>query len=774
MSFPARPGWPRAASLAAGVFLLAAVVSTWPQVRHVRDGLTDIWDAKFTAWVMHWDYAQTFRDPLRLFHANIFHPARYALAFSENLYGAAVFGFPLYAAGVSTLAAYNVSFLLGMALSGMGAWALARAVTGDGPAALLAGLIFAFNPWRLAQIPHIQFQWAVFLPLFLLFLLRYLEDGRRRDALFFALFFAWNALANLHYALFGGMLALLVLAYWRLARPGESRRVRAGLLWLGAACVAVSPFLWPYFRVAQLYGTRRSAGEMKFFSGRLLDFLTAGAENKLYAPLTQKWGKPEGDFFFGLVPLALAVYAIVAFARARKPQRAERPALSPGRLRLVRLFDAVTVLLVGLWIAATAVPGLRLGPLKLGDPGRILVFASVALVVRLLVAFPGRSRFRDLSDFMSRQRLGTYPFLFVLVFVLGLLITLGANTPFYRFLFQSLGPVMRGIRVPARGIVLVHLAVALLAAWGLSLLARRRPGRLRSAAWIAGGLLLTGFEYRAFPVPVHPVEERAAPVYGWMATLPAGTPIVEMPFGTDYDVEYEFRSTAHWQPLLNGYSGAGPAHYHELFGLMNEIPIPDRALEKARELGAEILVLHPHPGAAAQARPEAVKAVFRWTAAGRLEALAAFPHGDATDYVFRFAGGKRFDAHVPVEMRHKAAAEVESLRETHGRLSPPFGVIEFPREGATVDVGSWGFGWALDESGIAEVRVSAPGAPAAAGVLGGDFPGVSQIFPGYPGSAKPGYGFRIPALPPGAHTLTATIVAHDGGEIRLQRRVRIR
>ncbi|MBC8645518.1 MAG: hypothetical protein H7X85_00020, partial [Thermoanaerobaculia bacterium] len=154
MSFPARPGWPRGAALAAGVFLLAAVVATWPQAAHLRDGLTDVWDAKFTGWVMHWDFAQTFRDPLRLFHANIFHPAPYALAFSENLYGAAVFGFPLYAAGVSTLAAYNVLFLLGMALSGVGAWALARALTGDGAAAFLAGLVFAFNPWQLAQIPH--------------------------------------------------------------------------------------------------------------------------------------------------------------------------------------------------------------------------------------------------------------------------------------------------------------------------------------------------------------------------------------------------------------------------------------------------------------------------------------------------------------------------------------------------------------------------------------------------------------------------------------------
>ncbi len=141
-------------------------------------GLGDLWDAKLNAWIFHWDYHQTFRDPLQLFHANIFHPARYALAFSENLWGAAIFGFPLYAAGASTLFVYNFLFLLGMFLSAMAAWALAREVTGNAAVSLLAGLVFAFVPWRLAQIPHVQFQWGAFLPLALLFVLRWLK-GRR-------------------------------------------------------------------------------------------------------------------------------------------------------------------------------------------------------------------------------------------------------------------------------------------------------------------------------------------------------------------------------------------------------------------------------------------------------------------------------------------------------------------------------------------------------------------------------------------------------------------
>ena len=60
--------------------------------------MPDLFDDKLNAWIFHWDFHQFFRDPLRLFDANIFFPARYTLAFSENIFGAAPFGFPPFAA----------------------------------------------------------------------------------------------------------------------------------------------------------------------------------------------------------------------------------------------------------------------------------------------------------------------------------------------------------------------------------------------------------------------------------------------------------------------------------------------------------------------------------------------------------------------------------------------------------------------------------------------------------------------------------------------------
>ena len=39
-------------------------------------------------------------------------------------------------------------------------------------------------------------------------------------------------------------------------------------------------------------------------------------------------------------------------------------------------------------------------------------------------------------------------------------------------------------------------------------------------------------------------------------------------------------------------------------------------------------------------------------------------------------------------------------------LAPPFGVIDIPAENTEVAAGSFGLGWALDDSGIAAIQVA--------------------------------------------------------------------
>jgi hypothetical protein len=715
------------------------------------------------AWILHWDFHQIFRDPLHLFDANIFFPSRYALAFSENLLGAAFFGFPLYALGLSTLTVYNVIFLLGVFLSGLAAWALAREVTGDPVASGVAGLVYAFCPWRIAQIPHIQFQWGAFLALSLLFLLRYLDAGRRRDAILFGVCFAWNALCNVHYALFSGFLIAATLLYQALVTPWSAFRSRipgiAAALFLAA--LAVVPVLLPYGLASRLYGMQRGLEEIHVFSGVWTDFLTAGGQNKLYAPLTQKWAKPEGELFPGLVPLFLAGLALWR-RRSTTPSFA-RPPASARRRRLARILDLVLLAAAALWIASIA--GVHeLGPLKLHEPSRIAVLATVVLAARLAAAFPVRSRFANLGDFLLKLPFGARAGLFVMIVILGVVVALGTHTPFYRFLVESFGPIFRVIRAPSRGIVLFDIGLGVLAAWGLAELMRscRRVARIALAGAAA---LLIGIEYRAFPVDVARIDPTPAPAYRWLASASFPGGLVEWPLGTWYDQEHEFRSTAHWKRILNGASGFSPRSYEELATALEKQPISDEIWGMLEERKATLVLFHPGEleGERATSYGEAVRAGVDQ---GKMELLRAFPHGDSPDFLFRlsWAPSLRITPPAPEELTRDRAL-LESI------LRPPFGYIDLPAETEEVGSGASVVGWALDDSGVAGVTVAVDAGPAAPALYGLPHPGPPKGYPQYPNVQNAGFAFALPAFPSGPHTLTVTILAKDGGKAVMKRNV---
>ena len=737
---------------------------------HLNDGLADLWDAKFCGWVLHWDYHQLFRDPLHLFDANIFYPARDTLAFSENFLGVAVFGFPLFAAGVSTLAVYNLIFLLGMFLSALAAWALARRVTGHSAASLLAGLVYAFGPWRVSQIPHLQFQWGAFLPLALLFLLDYLDDGRRRDQVLFSLFLAWNAASNIHYGIFSVFLVGTVVLYESLARPASEtgKRIRGTLAAAAAAALLVLPIFAPYAAASRLYDMERSDGEIAFFSGRPADFLSAGWQNKLYGAATQQWERPEGDFFPGFVPLILAV---VALTRARRGSSGEKPAVATGRRRLASALDVLLAAGLLVWLA-TAVSSVRaIGPIHLADPGRVLVWLTLLVGLRLILAFPSRSSFSNLPDFLRRMRLEPKAALFLAMGVVGVLIAFGWHTPFYRFLVESAGAVFRAVRVPSRGIVLFDLALAVLASWGLASL--RRPNLAAAFA-----LVLTAFEYRAFPIRVSPVEAQAPPVDRWLAGVPVAGSVIEWPLGTNDEVEYQFRSTVHWKKLVNGYSGFFPLPYRELVAmfdkrlLMEKKALPSEVWSMMEKRDCDLLVLHPHMIEDEPVRHVYLAALREGMERGRLRPVGRFAHGMGDDLAFEFrrsesaAGAAASPGSPPPPTKE----DLEILTEA---LNPPFGYIDSPIEEEVVSPGSGGYGWALDDSGVERVLVSFDEGPDVPARYGQPHPGPQSVYPNYPDSRNAGFQFAIPRLSPGWHVLAVTIVAKDRGRERLLRRFQI-
>jgi hypothetical protein len=354
--------------------------------------------------------------------------------------------------------------------------------------------------------------------------------------------------------------------------------------------------------------------------------------------------------------------------------------------------------------------------------------------------------------------------LFFTITLLGVVVALGTHTPFYRFLVQSFGPIFRVIRAPSRGVVLFDLGLGVLAAWGLSALIGARARRLRLP--LAGAaVFLIGLEYRAFPVDVARVDPRPAPVYEWLASASFPGGLVEWPLGTWYDQEHEFRSTAHWKPILNGASGFSPPSYAELAAALEKQPISDEIWGMLEARVATLLLFHPSELEGESASSYAA-AVRRGMEQGKMELLRAFPHGDSHDFLFGLSWAPRLKiAPAAPEESRRDQALLESI------LLPPFGYIDLPGEGEQIGSGASVVGWALDDSGVASVTVAVDAGPAAPALHGLRHPGPAKAYSQYPNFQNAGFACSLPALPAGPHVLTVTILAKDGGRAVMKRNV---
>ena len=151
------PGLKRPTLWAAVLFAALTLVATYPIARAPSSyAYFDHSDAQLNLWIMAWDAHALSRDPRNLFNANIFYPKRGTLAYSETLLGyLPLFGPVLWLQGSPALA-FNLILLFSFAVSGLGMYLLTRHLTGRHWPAIVAGIAYAFLPYRFVHVPQIQ------------------------------------------------------------------------------------------------------------------------------------------------------------------------------------------------------------------------------------------------------------------------------------------------------------------------------------------------------------------------------------------------------------------------------------------------------------------------------------------------------------------------------------------------------------------------------------------------------------------------------------------
>jgi hypothetical protein len=188
---------------------------------------------------------------------------------------------------------------------------LVRSLTGQNGAALIAGFVFAFLPYRFMHYGHLELQMAQWMPLSLWAFHRAIERGRLRDGLLTGLFFAAQALSCLYYSIF--FLTFLVpLAVALLVAAGRERRGRCGRPLLAGAALAgvlIAPLVPAYLAARQSVG-ERPLREIAYYSATPQNYLAAHSTNTAFGKITAGVGQQERELFQGFAVPAIAVMSL--------------------------------------------------------------------------------------------------------------------------------------------------------------------------------------------------------------------------------------------------------------------------------------------------------------------------------------------------------------------------------------------------------------------------------------------------------------------------------
>ena len=599
----AKPGFASSAGLAFLVYVVLTLVMTWPLAAGLaRDVPGDLGDPLFTSWVLSWDVTHLGRG---WWSANIFAPHPLSLAYSEHLLPQALQAWPVYAATRNPILCYNLLFLSTFALSGLGMFLLGRELTGSAAAGFVAGLAFAFAPYRIASIPHLHVLSSAWMPFVLFGLHRHFASGRLQPLAGAAAAWLVQNLSCGYYLFFFSPIVVLYIA-WELTRRGLWGDRRA-VLYAGSAIAIVlavtAPFLLPYVELRRLGFSPRSLTETRRFSADVYAYFTADPNLRVWGSIAQAWPKSEGLLFPGLTIVVLAAIGLRyqgATAENAEPGRSLRPLRSPRLLLLVAAAALILTLLLGYSV--------RLPGIKITSLARVLAIATLAGALGVAVS-------RDARD-AARRWLLSPAGIFSLITLFAIVMSFGPDihamgrsvttTSMYA-LFYAHVPGFDGVRVPARYGMIVALGLAALAALGVAATAPRRRAHVSA---IAGAMIL--LDAFAVPIPINqnstgylqaglvplpasvPIGAAAPAVYRFAAQLPSSAVLIELPLGEPaFDVRYTFYSTLHWKRLVNGYSGGAPPQYEALTESLKDVGTrPDRAWKAIADSTATHAIVH--------------------------------------------------------------------------------------------------------------------------------------------------------------------------------------
>ena len=589
-------------------FLTLSVLMTWPWALYLRDAVSDRGDPYAIAYYLWWNYHQTFHDPFNLFQATVLYPYEYTLAFTESAYGVSLLFFPLFAVGFQPLTVLSFATLIAFAFSGYGMFRLVRTLTSSLGSAWIAGIVFAFIPYHFQRLPHLHLIFTAWIPLLLEALVVFAARRTWRSATWLGVTFVMNALTSVTWFILTliplTLSGMFLIAWWHLLLD-RNFWIRA-VVSLGLASSVILCFLFPYYRVHQLYGFARSPDQVIGLSAWPIHWLAVSERNKLWTGLGGVVARDELMLFPGFLPpiLMVAAFLLVRPASRQFTTLTTKLRSFVSFRTLIVLLDCLAVLLLLICLLTIGYGGTHpklfgVEILQSTHATRPLYFFVITVCIRVLLA-PPQFVYRILEKNYTatiRSDPRTIAYVLALIWtVTGFLGSLGMNSFFYRFLYDTI-PLFRSMRSPARWAMIAYVGLAILAGIGsaqfVELLVRWRPKLKRGLIYCTLAILVL-FEQRVVPLQfVRGEVDPDAMTLRLKATAMSGG-IVHLPAERDNYAyfTYTLRAADHGHPVVTAASSFVPPLLQEIESLTRERPIPGRFLDVLEGIPTSYLVVH--------------------------------------------------------------------------------------------------------------------------------------------------------------------------------------
>lgn len=266
--------------------------------------------------ILEWQRHALFEQPDRFFAGHFFYGSGNALFGSDLVLGfLPITGIIAWLTDNPTLA-FSVAYIASFVLNALAMYAAAYTILGSRAGALVAGVVYAFGPAQLAYVNHPQFAAAWWVPLAVLFAVRFARHLRWTDAAL-ALLMVWMQFVTcVHLGLHAGLAVAALAGPSAIWRIGTRRdwRLTLRLLAVGlAGAILFAPIVRGYLDFAEAWRAERHITEVWSGSAQISDYLSPSARLGWYNALNDHFSVvPTGErrIFPGFIPPVLALIGV--------------------------------------------------------------------------------------------------------------------------------------------------------------------------------------------------------------------------------------------------------------------------------------------------------------------------------------------------------------------------------------------------------------------------------------------------------------------------------